>query len=298
MNQIENNDIKMKEEKTSTQINSLISKLFEFNTINIFPSKDEQIPKQEINFITTKRGRKNKNDDIKYESDKRVHSKFSNDNVRRRIKVYFNKYIITLLNTLLKRKFRPNKMKFVKMDIRVSKDIGIEYNRKLLNSKIMDIIVYVSNKYQNKGNNRDCLNYIQNRKDNDEILEILNMTYKDLYTDYYLKSTKNNSPDNSLEKDKEILLKLYGNEYLDKFNKVSQNFVEFFINGKQRKSKKCKEIKEIKIPLENELIETLSTNNEIINNKEQWNNHMKVNMVSVSTQTDIYDINAKLIAFS
>ena len=189
-------------------------------------------------------------------------------------------------------------MKFVKMDIRISKDIGIEYNRKLLNSKIMDIIVYVSNKYQNKENNRNCLNFIQSQKDNDEILEILNMTYKDLYTYHYLNSTKMNSPDNSLEKDKEILLKLYGNEYLDKFNKVSQDFVEFFINGKERKSKKFKEIKEIKIPLENELIETLSTNNENINNNEHRNNYMQINMVSVSTQTDIYDINAKLIAFS
>ena len=124
------------------------------------------------------------------------------------------------------------------------------------------------------------------------------MTYKDLYINYYLNSTKNNSIENSLEKDKEILLKLYGKEYLEKFNKVSQNFVEFFINAKHRKSKKIQKVEEIKIPLENELVETASTYNENLNNKEQGNNFVKIKMTSVSTQTDIYDINAKLIAFS
>ena len=213
MNQFENNDNSLKAENSSHFINSSILKLLGFNKINIFPLKDEQNPKQDINFITKKRGRKNKSKDIKYENNKKVHTKFSNDNVRRRIKVFFNKYIITLLNTLIKRKFKNCNLKFVKMDVRISKDIGIEYNRELLNTRIKDIIVNVSNKYQNKENNRNCLIFLESQNDKDEINQILNMTYKDLYINYYLNSTKNNSIENSLEKDKEILLKLYGKEY-------------------------------------------------------------------------------------
>ena len=54
-------------------------------------------------FITIKKGRKFKSFDgelknINNYNVKRVHNKFSNDNVRRRIKALFNDYIIKLLN--------------------------------------------------------------------------------------------------------------------------------------------------------------------------------------------------------
>ena len=59
-------------------------------------------------------------------------------------------------------------MKFVKMDIRNTKDISIEYNRYLLEKKIKDIIINVSKKYQNKDNNIKCIRLIELQKDNEE----------------------------------------------------------------------------------------------------------------------------------
>ena len=254
---------------------------------------DDNEQNEKLKFITKRRGRKIKESDNKIKEEKMVHTKFSNDNIKRRIKALYNSYIIILLNNLIKERFTKIKMKFIKIYIRATKDIGIIYNRNLLNSKIKDIIINASNKYKDLDNNKKCIKFIEEQKNNEEILNILNMTYKDLYNDYYLKSTKENNGDNSFEAHKEKILKLYGKEYLDKYIKNTKDFVEFFMNGKNRKCRKPKEVDTIDIPTEeNELIKTGSTNdtnsNNLLDNQKQ--------MVSSFAQTEICDINSKLIA--
>ena len=254
---------------------------------------DDNEQNEKLKFITKRRGRKIKESDNKINEEKMVHTKFSNDNIKRRIKALYNSYIIVLLNHLIKERFTKIKMKFIKIYIRATKDIGIIYNRNLLNSKIKDIIINASNKYKDLDNNKKCIKFIEEQKNNEEILNILNMTYKDLYNDYYLKSTKENNGDNSFEAHKEKILKLYGKEYLDKYIKNTKDFVEFFMTGKNRKCRKPKEVDTIDIPTEeNELIKTGSTNDtnldNLLDNKKQ--------MVSSFTQTEICDINSKLIA--
>ena len=250
-----------------------------------------------LKFIITKRGRKNKSQEIKKPERKNVHNKFSNDNIKRRIKASFNKYIIKLLNKLVKEKYKKARIKFLKMNIKITKDISIEYNRHLLNKYIKEIIVKMSNKYKNQENNKNCIKFIENKKDNEKIINILNMTYEQLYTNYFLKSTKNNSQEYSYEAVKEKLLKLNGKKYLDKFVENAESFVEFFMKTKIRKSRKIKEIENINIPMENETIETANDSNELISNDSEENKNLKKNYVSTSTQTDICDINAKIISF-
>ena len=256
---------------------------------------DDNEQNEKLKFITKRRGRKIKESDNKINEEKMVHTKFSNDNIKRRIKALYNSYIIILLNNLIKERFTKIKMKFIKIYIRATKDIGIIYNRNLLNSKIKDIIINASNKYKDLDNNKKCIKFIEEQKNNEKILNILNMTYKDLYNDYYLKSTKDNNGDNSFEAHKEKILKLYGKEYLDKYIENTKNFVEFFMTGKNRKCRKPKEVDTIDIPtVENELIETASTNESNANNYKT----KKIEMVSSFAQTDISDINTKLISFS
>ena len=250
-----------------------------------------------LKFIITKRGRKNKSQEIKKPERKNVHNKFSNDNIKRRIKASFNKYIIKLLNKLMKEKYKKARIKFLKMNIKITKDISIEYNRHLLNKYIKEIIVKMSNKYKNQDNNKNCIKFIENKKDNEKIINILNMTYEQLYTNYFLKSTKNNSQEYSYEAVKEKLLKLNGKKYLDKFVENAESFVEFFMKTKIRKSRKIKEIENINIPMENETIETANDSNELISDDNEENKNSKKNYVSTSTQTDICDINAKIISF-
>ena len=290
--------------------NNIYLKLPIIEELNSYPQcnlKTELKSKNEL-FITSKRGRKNKNIEKSVEKinkaiisskNKVEHNKFCNDNVRRRIKALYNKYIITLLNNLMKTKFEHNKLHFVKMNIRITKDIGIEYNRNLLNKTIKEIISSVSKKYQNSENNKNCIRFIEDQNDNEDILNILNMTYRDLFTDYYLKSTKENTLENSFEAHKEFILSTDGKLYLEIFIKNAENFVEFYIKSKNRKSRKIEEIDTINIPYENEKVETTDSSH-IVNNHDLVEQVMKTNtvtMVSESTQTDICDINSKLIAF-
>ena len=272
-----------------------LPKIFTFPKVNTLNKQEEN---KNSKFITKKRGRKNKTQEEEKEEENKeikVHNKYSNDNIKRRIKGLYNNYIIILLNTLIKKKFKKSKIKFFKMNIEITKDISIEFNRNLLEKPIKDIIINVSKKYQDLNRNKNCIKYIQEQKNNEEIMNILNMSYKDLYTNYYLKSKDS---ENSYEAHKEKLLETHGKEYLDKFIENSEGFIEFFTKGKNRKARKQKELKAINIPLENEGIETAGTYNEGNNNADNVENYfLNKNMVSASTQTDISDINSKIIVF-
>ena len=259
-----------------------------------FPSFDanKELIAKEYKFRTKKKGRKKKVTlNIENQSTRAtdpyeiVHNKFSKDNIRRRIKALFNNYIIRLLNNLIKQKYLNSRHYFLKMNIKVTKDLGIEYNRNLLNTPLKEIIVNISNKYQNKENNNiKCIKYIEEQKDNEEIINILNMTYEQLYINY-LKTTKKDSQENSFEAHKEKMLKVYGKEYLDKFIENTKNFIEYFKKGKNRKSRKPPEVDIINIPLE------FNKNNIIEDNK------IEKIMVESFAQTDLCGINSKLIAF-
>ena len=259
-----------------------------------FPSfnANQELISKEYKFRTKKKGRKKKISlNIENQSTRAtdpyeiVHNKFSKDNIRRRIKALFNNYIIRLLNNLIKQKYLNSRHYFLKMNIKVTKDLGIEYNRNLLNTPLKEIIVNVSNKYQNKeNNNKKCIKYIEEQKDYEEIINILNMTYEQLYINY-LNTTKNDSQENSFEAHKEKMLKVYGKEYLDKFIENTKNFIEYFKKGKNRKSRKPSEVDIINIPLE------FNKNNIIEDNK------IKKIMVESFAQTDLCGINSKLIAF-
>ena len=286
------------EKEISSQENSLSSQLPSLEDSKLLTTEiNEQKEEKQFKFITKKRGRKNKDQIITKSENKNVHNKFSNDNIKRRIKASYNKYIIKLLNNIVKKKYKKTTIKFLKMNIRITKDIAIKYNQNLLNKPLREIIVNVSNKYKNKDNNKICIKFIENQKGNEELINILNMTYKDFYINYFLKSTKNDSLEYSFESVKEKLLILNGKVYLDKFIENAEHFVEFFTNSKIRKSRKTQEIENISIPLENETVETISVSNELNSYENAPNKNFKKITVSTATQTDICDINSKIISF-
>ena len=247
-------------------------------------------------FYIIKKGRKGKNFNSGIINDRRVHNKFCNDNIRRRIKALFNNYIIKLLNNLLKKNFIGTKMKFAKINIRITKDVGIKYNRNLLDKTIRDIITNVSNKYLNQDNNIKCIKYIESHKNNEEIINVLNKTYKDLYVNYYLKSSKNDILDNSFEAHKQKILGLYGKEYSELFIKNAYNFIEFFAKGKNRKPRRLEEVDTIDIPLEETL--EIKSSEELKNINDGTKTLKNKEKISVYTQTDICGINTKLISFT
>ena len=283
-------------------INSLKIFFIQIKIVMLNENINELTKIKQLTFITRKRGRKLKKETLENTFDineiyfeNKVHNRFSNDNVKRKLKALFHKYIINLLNYLIQKIFKNNKMKFVYLNSKITKDIGIEFNRSLLNQKIKDIIVNVSKKYNDKEHNKKCIKYIESQNDNEEIIKILNMTYKDLYEQYYLNSNENNSLNNSFNEHKKKLMNLYGKEYLKIFNENAENMIEFFLNGKNRKSRKCEEVITIDICNDNDLSEnTIDINN--IENFEKLFTQNK--MVSIGTQTDLENINSKLIFFA
>ena len=263
-----------------------------FPKILTFQIEDKKVSKK---FLTKKKGRKKKSQEIKPEEENKekiVHSKFSNDNIKRRIKGLFNNYIINLLNDLIKKKLRKTKIKFVKMDIKNTKDIGIEFNRNLLSKPIKEIIIDVSNKYQDLNNNKNCIKFIKEQKNNEEIINLLNMSYKDIYSNYYLVSKDS---ENSFEAHKEKVLETCGKEYLEKFVNNAESFIDFFMNGKNRKARKQKEIEAINIPIENEGSDLSTMNEGIGDNLENY--FLNKNMACSEAQTDICGIYSKIIVF-
>jgi hypothetical protein len=263
-----------------------------FPKILTFQIEDKKVSKK---FLTKKKGRKKKSQEIIPEEENKekiVHSKFSNDNIKRRIKGLFNNYIINLLNDLIKKKFRKTKIKFVKMDIKNTKDIGIEFNRNLLSKPIKEIIIDVSNKYQDLNNNKNCIKFIKEQKNNEEIINLLNMSYKDIYSNYYLVSKDS---ENSFEAHKEKVLETCGKEYLEKFVNNAESFIDFFMNGKNRKARKQKEIEAINIPIENEGSDLSTMNEGIGDNLENY--FLNKNMACSEAQTDICGIYSKIIVF-
>ena len=263
-----------------------------FPKILTFQIEDKKVSKK---FLTKKKGRKKKSQEIKPEEENKekiVHSKFSNDNIKRRIKGLFNNYIVNLLNDLIKKKFRKTKIKFVKMDIKNTKDIGIEFNRNLLSKPIKEIIIDVSNKYQDLNNNKNCIKFIKEQKNNEEIINLLNMSYKDIYSNYYLVSKDS---ENSFEAHKEKVLETCGKEYLEKFVNNAEGFIDFFMNGKNRKARKQKEIEAINIPIENEGSDLSTMNEGIGDNLENY--FLNKNMACSEAQTDICGIYSKIIVF-
>ena len=263
-----------------------------FPKILTFQIEEKKVSKK---FLTKKKGRKKKSQEIIPEEENKekiVHSKFSNDNIKRRIKGLFNNYIVNLLNDLIKKKFRKTKIKFVKMDIKNTKDIGIEFNRNLLSKPIKEIIIDVSNKYQDLNNNKNCIKFIKEQKNNEEIINLLNMSYKDIYSNYYLVSKDS---ENSFEAHKEKVLETCGKEYLEKFVNNAEGFVDFFMNGKNRKARKQKEIEAINIPIENEGSDLSTMNEGIGDNLENY--FLNKNMACSEAQTDICGIYSKIIVF-
>ena len=91
--------------------------------------------KYKISYKKQGRNQKNLNDDttknINYQINKkgRIHDKFCNDNIRRKIKSLYHLYIIKLLNNLMKEKFETIKMKSVKTNKKITNDISIEYKK-------------------------------------------------------------------------------------------------------------------------------------------------------------------------
>jgi hypothetical protein len=205
-----------------------------------------------------KRGRRNLKSGELYEV--ALHTKDNDDNIKRKVKTHFHNFIVAFLNMLIKNTIKTKRLyKFRKMSSKITQDITISYNKKLMETSIKDILVQVSHKFKNKDINLYYIEKISQIKGGNTINnlnintlnEILNIPYKDMMNNFYLKSTKklfeNEKNDESFEKHIENLINKYGYNYAMKFKQNAENFVNFYINSKQRTHKNSTEINSLSI---------------------------------------------------
>jgi hypothetical protein len=185
------------------------SELIQFNQILLFDkNKNNEInaTQNSKDFLNKKRGRKNK---ISNDSDKKssIHDKYCDDNLKRKIKTHFHNFIIAFLN-MKSKNILSKKYQFGKMSSEITQNITVEYNQNLFVKKMKDIIVEMSDKFQDKDRNRIALQIIMKKaNNNDEIIQLLDTNYKDMYLNYYLKSTKETFKDEAFDESYESHLK-------------------------------------------------------------------------------------------
>ena len=191
---------------------------------------------QTKHLLKKKRGRKT------YKTDYKVHDRDSPDNIKRKVKTHFHNFIIALLNMKIGQ-FLKKEVKFGKIASKITQDLTVEYNQKLFQTKIKDIIVVMSDKYSNKNRNKIILNEIMKKIDkNSELLLLLNLNYEEIFLNFYLKSNKETfngeEEDESYEAHIKKLTEKYGNEYANNFKSTAESLINFFYKCKKRNVKK------------------------------------------------------------
>ena len=232
-----------------------------------------------------KRGRRKLKSGEEYEL--ALHTKDNDDNIKRKVKTHFHNFIVAYLNMLIRQTLKTKRIyKFKKMCSKITQDVTISYNKKLMDTPIKDVLVQVSNKFKDKDINLYYIEKIMQMKSNNEfenigintLKEILNTSYKDMMNNFYLKSNKklfeNEKLDESFETHIENLIIKYGYNYAIKFKQNAENFVQFYISSKQRNHK--------------------GINNSIYNTQEKNKNYDNLKMSLNNNKSNILNLNEKV----
>ena len=148
----------------------------------------------------------------------------NSDNIRKKIKGgFFNGALIKRLNFILKQ--NRSKLYFVKFHQKFISNITRKSNKKLLNMTLLEIFekkeLYSSNDLNFKHN----LKVVQTKeiKENEELKEILNKKYCELFEEYINSKEFNIDEINRLEEK-------FDDSYIESYKNLARHFIEFFAN--------------------------------------------------------------------
>ena len=86
-----------------------------------------------------KRGRRNLKSGEEY--DIALHTKDNDDNIKRKVKTHFHNFIVAYLNMLIRQTLKTKRIyKFKKMCSKITQDVTISYNKKLMDTPIKDVL--------------------------------------------------------------------------------------------------------------------------------------------------------------
>ena len=209
---------------------NIIIEIFSDNqdSTNSTNSKIEKNQIFKLNF-KSKVGRKPKTSIIKGN-----HTKFSEDNILRKLKVKFNQKIINYLNSIIIFKNIKNIKRLKNLIGKISQNNTIKYNINIINSKLKDVLssTEINGKFKlyEKYYNKNIIDTIYNENIL-ELIDILEMTYLDVfkifrdYSNFTGKLVGLQKLDSVI---REIKLKENDDKYINKFKNVAMNFENYY----------------------------------------------------------------------
>ena len=193
-------------------------------------NKGQSIFKVKIEMTkNNKKGRKTISSKVKA-----IHTKFSYDNILRKIKVKFFKKLIHCINNIILLKYRSKIKTLVPLEGKISQNNGINFNSELLNLKIKDLFLNfgISRKFKNSknDNNKEVIKKIY-EENLTEIIELLEMTFLEVFSIFRASKKGKNlfgleSLDQVIE---EIKNKEKDDEYIDMFRNIAMNYEKYYI---------------------------------------------------------------------
>ena len=152
------------------------------------------------------------------------------DNIQKKIKTgFFNRYLYIKINSLLIK--NKSKIKFPKFPQKFCSSISREANIKLLNSTLIEIFGakehYSEKELINFEHNKEILKNIE-IKENEELQEILNKTYRELFEVYI------NSKEFNIDEINRLKNKNMENAYIKYYKYLAKNLIKFFSTNLNR----------------------------------------------------------------
>ena len=211
------------------------SKTKEMTSIEIQKEKKFLIKKRYFNVNSKKKtGRK-----PKYPVSNIEHTKYSDDNILRKIKVKFLQKLIKYINGKIKPKYTGVVKLLKPLKGEISQDNTINFNRQLMDSKLKDIFSNneINGKFKlyEKDYNKNVIDEIY-KNNIQEIINIFELTFLEAFN-IFRGTNENEFTD--FEKLNTVLeelkLKENDNEYVSKFQKVVMDFENYYLQKKPRK---------------------------------------------------------------
>ena len=182
-----------------------------------------------------KKGRKKKSALCK----RSIHTKYSRDNILRKIKVKFMHKLVKYINRIIIKKYKTKITILLPLEGEISQNNTMAFNRVLLNSKLKDIFMNfrISRKFNLKHESHN-IKVIQSIYENNiqELIEILECSFLEAFNAF--KGINNNEENKLIGIDKldtvieEIKDKEKNEDYLKTFKNVAINFENFYFGKK------------------------------------------------------------------
>ena len=168
------------------------------------------------------------------------HTKFSHDNILRKIKVKFFHKLVNYLNSIIISKYHTRLRPLKPLIGKINQNNAINFNRTLLNTKLKDIfsLYEINGKFKlfDKNHNKSIINkiYEENIK---ELIDIFEMTFFEVFKIF--RDLNDTQKLIGFEKIDSVIREMSDKEsdenYIDKFRNAVMNFEKYYYDKIARK---------------------------------------------------------------